>query len=246
MTLASDGLEFHANGTRPTRVQVFGERSSGTNFVKRLIGKNTALTPCEEHGWKHGFAQMTGIGADTLIVGCVRNVPDWLRSMHSKPWHCPPAMQEMAFSDFIRAPWATIIDRPRYFPGAERLNTVGQPLQQDRDPLTGAMFDNILQLRSAKAAGLLSYRNRGCNLVLARLEAVQADPEAFLNRLCTRFDLPAVNEVKPVVKRLGAKFKPSVDARPAPPKQISAADLTFAASQLNPKVEAELGYPLPA
>ncbi|MCI2398708.1 hypothetical protein [Aliiroseovarius subalbicans] len=241
-TLSTTGLELHSNGTRPTRVQVFGERSSGTNFVKRLIGKNTVLRPCEDYGWKHGFPQMTGIGADTLIVACFRNVHDWLRSMHAKPWHCPPEMQALAFSDFIRAEWATVIDRPRYFPGADRLNMVGQPLQQDRDPATGLPFDNILQLRRAKAASLLTFRNRGCNLVLARLDAVQPDPAAFLAQLTRSFDLPAVDPVKPVVKRLGAKFKYAVDAHPETPNTLSNEDLAFIQSQLDPDLEATLGY----
>ena len=41
------------------RYQVFGERSSGTNFVKRLVGRNTALIPTEELGWKHALPHMT-------------------------------------------------------------------------------------------------------------------------------------------------------------------------------------------
>ena len=241
-TLSTTGLEFHPTATRPSRVQVFGERSSGTNFVKRLIGKNTILTPCEDYGWKHGFPQMTGIGADTLIVGCVRNVNDWLRSMYAKPWHCPPSMQALEFTDFIRAEWATVIDRPRYFPDADRLNMTGQPLQQDRDPATGLPFANIAKLRAAKAASLLTYRNRGCNLVLVQLEAVQPDPAAFLNQLTQTFDLPAVGAVKPIVKRLGSKFKYAVETRPDMPKTISDQDLAFIQSQLDPKIEAALGY----
>lgn len=81
-----------------TRYQVFGERSSGINFVKRLIGRNMPLLPTEELGWKHGFPQMTAVPPDTLVVCVTRNAVDWARSMHAKPWHCTPEMQRRAFS----------------------------------------------------------------------------------------------------------------------------------------------------
>lgn len=243
MGLADKGYEFHRpHAGVPTRLQVFGERSSGTNFLKRLIGKNTALRPVEDYGWKHGFPQMTGIGRDTLIVGVVRAVEPWLLSMHAKPWHCPPDMQALDFPGFIRAEWATVIDRPRYFPGADVLGTTGTPLIQDRDPVSGAPFANILNLRSAKAAALLGYRNRGCNLALARLEAVQADPAGFLSALTGAFGLAPVTEVRPVVKRLGAKFKPALTPRPVPPAGISATDRAFIAAELDAGIEAALGY----
>lgn len=86
-----------------TRLQAFGERSSGTNFVKRLIGRNTPLSPTEELGWKHGFTQMTAESPNTLVVCVTRNAVDWAHSLHAKPWHCPPEMQRLAFSEFIRA-----------------------------------------------------------------------------------------------------------------------------------------------
>ena len=100
---SSTGWQVHRPAAGITRYQVFGERSSGTNFIKRLIGRNTLLTPTEELGWKHGFPQMTAIPQDTLIVCVTRNAVDWASSMHAKPWHCPPEMQRLTFSDFIRA-----------------------------------------------------------------------------------------------------------------------------------------------
>lgn len=243
MSLDATGTEIiRPHDVPPRRVQVFGERSSGTNFVKRLIGRNTALVPTEDYGWKHGFPQMTGIGRDTLIVGVVRAVEPWLLSMYAKPWHCPPAMQALDFPGFIRAEWATVIDRARYFPGAEAADSVGTPLLQDRDPLSGTPFANILKLRAAKAAALLGYRNRACNLVLARLEVVQADPEGFIGALTGAFSLPPVAEFRPVVKRLGAKFKHAVDNRPPPPREICAADRAFVASELDAGIETALGY----
>ena len=56
-------------GPAPTRFQVLGERSSGTNLVKRLIMMNSDLEETELLGWKHGFPSMAAIPSDLLVVG---------------------------------------------------------------------------------------------------------------------------------------------------------------------------------
>ncbi len=241
---AQNGQYLHQGaGPAPTRFQVLGERSSGTNYVKRLLGRNTTLKPTEALGWKHGFCQATAIPANFLVICVVRDARNWLRSMHAKPWHTPPALQEMEFGDFIRAPWATIIDRDRYFEPESRMGFTGQPLQHDRHPMTGAVFDNLLALRTAKIQALLSYQNRGCHWAFLRMEDAIAAPEALLDNLRGAYDLPAATTpFRPVVKRLGSKFKPAISQRPETPAQISKDDLTFMRAQLDLTQETALGY----
>lgn len=237
------GWQFTPGPMPPRRFQVFGERSSGTNFVKRLIGRNTALQPIEALGWKHGFSQMTAIPADTAIVACVRDARPWSLSMHAKPWHTPPAMQTLTYSDFIRAEWATIADRKRYFPQVQDHGGEGRPLQHDRHPITGLPFPNLFALRRTKLASLLSYVHRDCTLILCRMEAVQQAPESFLAALNAAFSLPTPETAyRPVVKRLGSKFLPSVDTRPETPNTVLENDLTFLRSQLDLPLESRLGY----
>ncbi|WP_417725070.1 hypothetical protein [Salipiger sp.] len=236
------GWQFALTGHGITRYQVMGERSSGTNFVKRLIGKNTALAPTEELGWKHGFPMMTAIPADTAIVCIVRHAGDWARSMHMKPWHCPPEMQRLGFSDFLRAEWETVADRPRYFPQVAALGGQGRPLQHDRDPITGRPFANIFALRRAKLQGLLGYFDRGCSLILVRLEAVQGAPQLFLDDLAARLSLERPGPFEPVHKRLGARFLASVEHRPPTPPRLTEDDRLFLQSQLDLGTEAALGY----
>jgi len=229
--------------TKITRFQVLGERSSGTNYVKRLLGRNTALTPTEALGWKHGFPHALAIPPDLAVIGVVRNAQDWARSMHAKPWHCSPALQSLELSDFLRAPWDTCVDRPRYFDGAKEAGTLGQPLMHDRHPLTGQQFDNLFELRKAKLDGLLSYANRACCFVLLRLEDVVAAPEHMLERVQTALDLPPRTQpFRPVFKRLGSKFKPSVQTRPDTPKQLTPSDLALLKTLIDPAQEQLLGY----
>lgn len=238
---AATGLHVAGSGTRPTRFQVLGERSSGTNYVKRLLGRNTALSPTEALGWKHGHPHATAIPADLMVVCVTRHAVPWALSMHAKPWHCPPAMQVLGFSDFIRAPWETVVDRAKYFGASEDL--VGQPLQLDRDPVTGRPYPDLAALRSAKLRGLISHGGRGCAFVLLRMEEAVSRPEAVLARISTALDLPPpASPLRPVVKRLGSKFLPAIPDRPQTPQQMTATDLDWLRSRLDPALEAALGY----
>jgi hypothetical protein len=226
-----------------TQFQVLGERSSGTNLMQRLMTRNSGLRPSEALGWKHGFAQMLAIPADLLVVCMVRDPAAWALSMHAKPWHTSPAMQKLGFSEFIRAPWDTAIDRPRYFKGAREAGLVGQVLQQDRDPVTGARFANLFALRRRKLQNLLSFPDRDCACVVVRTEALQAAPEMVLRQIIDGASLPGPEGAfRGVFKRLGSKFKPAVAERPATPTQISPEDQAFLWSQLDRATEAALGY----
>lgn len=241
--LPTIGWHIKSGAQTPRQIQVFGERSSGTNFIKRLIGRNSRLTPTEDLGWKHGFPHMTAIPSHIAVVCVVRDATAWALSMHAKPWHCPPGMQTLPFSQFIRAPWLTIADRKRYFPQVQQMGGAGQPLQLDRHPITGLPFANLFALRRAKLDGLLSFQNRSCTLVFCRLDAVQSAPEQFLADLHNTLTIPASEQAyRPVVKRLGSKFLASVDPRPDTPKALCADDLAFLKRQINPEQEAALGF----
>lgn len=238
---ARTGLYFASNGVVPTRYQVIGERSSGTNHVKRLLGRNTPLAPVEILGWKHGGLQALAIPRDLVVVLSLRNALDWALSMYAKPWHTPPEMQRLEFSAFLRAKWATIIDHQKYFQDTGPL-MVGEPLQQDRDPL-GLPYANLFALRVGKLAAHLSLINRSCSLVIARHETVLADPESFLAQFRSATGLPPSDSpLRPVVKRLGSRFMPAVPDRPARPDAMPRADRAYMLEQLDLALEAALGY----
>jgi hypothetical protein len=226
-----------------TRFQVLGERSSGTNLIKRLLGQNSTLTPTEALGWKHGFLNPPSIPADFAVVCMVRNSENWARSMYSKPWHTTPEMQALAFSDFLRAPWTTIIDDPRYFRKSAEADAPGQPLLPDLDPATGTAFANLFALRQAKLRSLLGFVQRRCSCVVLRMEDLQDDPEFIVRRVLDVLGQPELSEpFKPVYKRLGSRFKPAVPDRPKPPKEMSPEDRAFMRAQLDLGLEGELGY----
>ncbi|MCR9125312.1 MAG: hypothetical protein NXH82_04230 [Rhodobacteraceae bacterium] len=243
-SFARTGIWVRRSGDTPvTRFQVLGERSSATNLVRRLIGRNSALQPVDVLGWKHGFAQMMAIPRDLAVICVVRAPEAWALSMHKRPWHTTPEMQRLPFDAFLRAPWHSVIDRPRYFSDASA--DPGQPLQQDRDPLTGRAFANLMALRRAKLAHLMTLPNRGGTCVVLRAEIAQSAPEQALRQILGALDVPGPSRFRPVLRRLGTRFKPAVADRPATPARMSLQDHAFAWGVLDRELERRLGYEPP-
>lgn len=237
---------FAANRRAPTplaRYQVLGERSSGTNFVSRLLGRNSSMRPATDLGWKHGFPREAPVPADLGVICMTRRADDWALSMHRKPWHAPPELQALEFGDFIRAPWETVVDRPRYFTAAMRAGPLGGPLLLDRDPETGAAFADLFALRTAKMRAMLGYMSRDCTCVLLSVETAQAEPEATLDALLyVMGHPPRSTPYRRVVKRLGSRFKPAIPERPKTPARMGKAGRRFMRARLDPELERQLGY----
>ena len=110
-TFAATGLHVQSGPTPVTRFQVVGERSSGTNYVKRLLGRNTGLKPTEALGWKHGGPQALAIPADLLVVICVRHAGDWARSMHRGPLVCFLSLCGCSLCVTVRCPGCSLGSR---------------------------------------------------------------------------------------------------------------------------------------
>ncbi|WP_137700117.1 hypothetical protein [Marimonas lutisalis] len=245
---------FRDTGLYPRRVdrtplkqfQVLGERACATNLVRKVIDKNAQIMRTEALGWKHATPHMVAIPRDFLIVCVVRNAENWALSMHKRPWHADPALQRLTFSEFLRAPWRGIVDRPADFEEihpeiAGRVE--GLEMEFDRHPITGRAFQNLFELRRVKQAALVGMLNRDCNMLLVQAERVQADPEGFSAWFNDTFDLKLQGErIKGVKRRLGNRFNLSVDERGETPERLNNDDRAFMLSQLDLDLESALGY----
>ena len=226
-----------------TRFQVLGERSSGTNYASRLIGKNTSLDPDTPLGWKHGFPDYRDMPADLLIIAMVRHAGAWSRSMHKRPWHTRAEMQKLEFSEFLRATWDTSFDHAKYFPDEVARGLLGAALTADLDQDTGAAFDNVFALRRAKLTALLAGASRPGNFILLRMEPMIAEPEPTLMAIldAARVSLNGAG-YRGIFKRLGTNFNSKVEPRPKTPNRLSEDDRVFMRSQLDADQERLLGY----
>lgn len=243
--MAKQGWHIHrVSDVKPTCFQVLGERGSGTNLVRKSITKTFRMMRTEALGWKHGMPHMIAIPQDMLVVISVRNAFDWAASLYKRPWHGDPVMQTLSFSDFLRAEWAGIVDRTSDFEGVHpELHVDQQPLQLDRHPITGKAYENIFEMRNVKAEGMIGMMNRGCNLAFVQMEKFIDNPLGFLEAVDKHFALAGTERgYRPITRKMGNRFRPTVKNRPAPPAPWPANDRDFALSQLDPEIEAALGY----
>jgi hypothetical protein len=174
---------------RPRRIQIFGERCSGTNWVAQILRRNLpGMRLVDDFGWKHSWA--TGApeqGEDCIFVVVHRDPFDWLRSLHQMPWHTGPELRGVPFAQFLRTPWRCVwgsdmelaVDDARH--GTEMLH--------ERDPATGEPFANAMRLRTAKIRSWDALRDRVRHHVVLRYETVLADPRAFVREFAARFGL---------------------------------------------------------
>ena len=221
-----------------------GERASGTNVVRKAIERNCRMIRSEGLGWKHGFPVMVALPYDLLVVMAFRNAVGWARSMHRRPWHAHPELQALPFSEFLRAEWRSIVDRPGDFEMIHpELDVQDQPLQFDRHPITGKPFENLLALRRAKMDAILGMMNRDCSFALVQLESIQTHGERFMADFRDYFGAVARRDYhRAVTRKMGNRFNPTVKDRPPTPAEVSDEDRAYIISQLDLEAEALLGY----
>ena len=74
-------------------VTIYGERCSGTNYLEQILLLNFNVNVVWKYGWKHffGFNDLSN-SDDTLFIGIVRNIYDWVNSLYRDKYHLPPEL----------------------------------------------------------------------------------------------------------------------------------------------------------
>ena len=166
-------------------VQIFGERCSGTNYLKSLIEKNfTGVQITKAYGGKHWFIKghhprgrtnrstdyecirSLSDSDDTLFTIIYRNPFDWLRSLHTSPYHAGNH-SDLTFSQFIRKPWISF--------ETTRMNPAWP--KRDDDYYFIEEAQNILQLRTLKIRHLNTLEHVVSNVSFVNYEGLTSNNE---------------------------------------------------------------------
>jgi hypothetical protein len=243
--MAQTGWHFHKASDGPfDRFQVLGERGCGTNIIRKTVQDALTIRRTEALGWKHAVPAMIALPPGFLTICAVRAPHKWAHSLYKRPWHATAEVQSRGFADFLRAPWESYVDKLGHFDGiAPRLHPEGHELQWDRHPITGARYENIFAMRNLKHRALLSLPARGGSVVYVSLDAFNAAPQAFLADLCAHFGLGFTAQgYAPVERRMGNRWTAEVPDRAPAPDVWTAEDISWMNSQLDPQIEAALGF----
>jgi hypothetical protein len=119
------------------KVTIYGERCSGTNYLEELLIYNFDVEIVWNYGWKHffGFNDLTN-SDDTLFIGIIRNLEDWINSLYREKHHLPTHLTEN-IDTFLTNTFYSI-----YYNGNE--------IMTDRNIDTGERYKNIYELRLVK------------------------------------------------------------------------------------------------
>lgn len=120
-----------------TKITIYGERCSGTNYLEQLLMLNFNIEIVWTYGWKHffGFNDLSN-SEDTLFIGIVRNLTDWINSLYREKHHLPPELTKNI---------DTYLNNTFY-----SINDNNEELMNDRNIETNERYKNIFELRHIK------------------------------------------------------------------------------------------------
>lgn len=119
------------------KVQIYGERCSGTNYLEQLLITNFDIEITRNYGHKHffGFNDLSG-SDDVLFIGIIRNLPDWVNSFYRDKHHLPTRLRNDVGA-FLNDEFFSVHDD-------------GSLIETDINLETNEIYKNIFELRHVK------------------------------------------------------------------------------------------------
>lgn len=242
-----DVMQFESRGSTPTKLRLFGERNSGTNFVEALLIQNfPGLKVVRNYPFeKHTFFSEAYTTKDMVCVCVTRSADMWLKSTYRSKHQIWNWANKTNFSQFLRHEWYShfsghLLQKRTRALGLRR----GHELMLDRHPLTGARLKNVLELRSLKLASYLKVPHMHMNYAFVLYEEANADQAGFVSRFADAFGLQMPDEPKLIEKNLSRHARVRNDRADelANYSEFSADDLKFVFENLDFEIERTFGY----
>ena len=120
-----------------TKIQIYGERCSGTNYLEELLLLNFDVEIIWSYGWKHffGFNDVSN-SDDVLFIGIIRNLEDWINSLYREKHHLPVELTKN-IDAYLNNTFYSIEEN-------------GNEMMNDRNIETNERYKNIFELRHIK------------------------------------------------------------------------------------------------
>lgn len=185
------------------KIQLFGERCSGTNYAAQLFNANfPEIELTNKYGFKHRFHEQLDSEIDScLFVVVYRDVFDWLRSFHLKPYHAAPELRNIPFSDFIRKEWRAVYTKSSGRTPDDPL--WGTEMMFERCPETGKRFSNVLALREARTRNWECLSEKVPYFFHVRYEDLRQSPQTVIEDISSKFGIRKETPYQPVLTYKG-------------------------------------------
>ena len=175
------------------KIQIYGERCSGTNYLEKLLVLNFQVEIIWDYGWKHffGFADLSGTD-DVLFIGIIRGLNDWANSLYRIKHHLP---------DSLRTDVRSFLENEFY--SVDR--SIGE-IMTDRNMETNERYRNIFELRLTKNRWLTDRMpSLVKNYCLIIYEDLVSNFEATMSRLQSFGLKPKLTEFQNIIYYKGIK-----------------------------------------
>ncbi|NGX39612.1 MAG: hypothetical protein KR126chlam1_00945 [Chlamydiae bacterium] len=247
----------HSSGRKISKIQICGERCSGTNFIEYLLLKNIHnISSTMEFGQKHflwwygapidqkrleNFVYSSYVSdpynltnsEDCLFVVVIRDPYDWLRSFFAQPWHVHRSLLNKGFFHFIRKTWKPADDIS--ITQFKHIDVVIDGV----NPWSGLLFSNVLELRRWKNLNYLKLGTLVDNYVIAKYEDIKNDPEGFVDFVAANYNIEKPDTFFPIKKFKGSAWKKYKEKQYP---QISKTDIEFINANIDWDIEGVFGY----
>jgi len=160
------------------KIQVYGERCSGTTYLQELLVTNFNVELFSTHisnksiwGHKHffGFNDLSN-SDDILFIGIVRKLCDWVNSFYRNPYHLPNSVKKDPRS-FLNNEFYSVDEKNKEY-------------MDDRNMETGKRYKNIFHMRHVKNKFLVEKMPTLVkNYILITYEDLTNHFESTMNRL---------------------------------------------------------------
>ena len=156
-----------------TKVTIYGERCSGTNYLEQLLIANFDVTITWEYGHKHffGFSDLSN-SDDTLFIGIIRNPYYWINSLYREQHHLPSHFTNV--DSFLNAEFYSLVNRKST---VERMD--------DRNMYTKERYKNIFDMRTTKIKYLTEDMPNGLvkNYILITYDSLLDNFNVIMNKI---------------------------------------------------------------
>lgn len=165
------------------KIQIFGLRCSGTNFLEKWLVNNFKEVEIVNHFafkhlWNSQFLRPVNSDDSIDIMVIVRNPYDWIRSMQREPHHCPDLLGK-SLENFVKTPL-------KAYPGSSWNCKISSIRDEVKSMELLEYYDNILQMRNSK-------HKIFCNLIknkraiLINYELLRDNPDQLANKISSEF-----------------------------------------------------------
>jgi hypothetical protein len=182
---------------------IFGERNSGTNYLKNVLIAKLNLDFTEEYGFKHWYIKNhyprgkensttdneclkdINDSDDTLFIYIIRNPYDWVCSMYKKPYHIKN-IDKSSLYNFISNKYIAYENScPR--------DCKNLWFKDENEKFFIEEANNIIELRNLKNKHFYNLKNKVKNFCIIRQENLFND----INIIINHYKLPIKNNKIP-------------------------------------------------